>query len=285
MRDESGSLLNSRFLVIAALALWTNSACNSKSVEHPIRPDPTEMVDGSVVHAGPCKPGTVLIPGGNYDIGIDPEQFGLMVSSLPKGNYEAHPFCIDILELGHDEYQRCVADSKCHPRSVSTYGPCKPYFRGVDMAENCLSYYDLAEYCETVGGRVPTEVEWEVAARGHSGYQFPWGDDRAPLDEMKELGPQSRGRVPKDRSPFGVMDLAGGVVEWTSSSVGTISPDLKSYYLWNYKFQSKGQWNWTRGMSYGHAPPEWSLSMRYPSPMDERSSPFMGGRCVYPPKE
>jgi formylglycine-generating enzyme required for sulfatase activity len=109
---------------------------------------------------------------------------------------------------------------------------------------NCVSYLHAAGYCRAMGGRLPTEAEWELAATGGDGRPFPWGNapptgklvnacgpECVPLlfslgEAAVELYPDSDGfpatapvgSFPAGASPFGLLDLAGNVREWTSSN-------------------------------------------------------------------
>lgn len=85
-----------------------------------------------------------------------------------------------------------------------------------------VNWFDAAAYCHWVGRRLPREAEWELAARGSKGREYPWGDNWAEgltntgygRDEDMLLAP--RGSYPTDRSPYGVMDMAGNVSEWVA---------------------------------------------------------------------
>lgn len=74
------------------------------------------------------------------------------------------------------------------------------------------------DYCAWVNGRLPSEAEWEKAARGTQGYSYPWGD-QAPNGSLLNFNqkiPVAVGSFPSGASPYGVMDLGGNVWEWVA---------------------------------------------------------------------
>jgi formylglycine-generating enzyme required for sulfatase activity len=82
-----------------------------------------------------------------------------------------------------------------------------------------VNWYDAAAYCRGNGKRLPTETEWEKAARGETGQEFPWGNEWSP--NMSNTGNQSWddgvapvGSYQNDKSPYGIFDMAGNVSEW-----------------------------------------------------------------------
>jgi formylglycine-generating enzyme required for sulfatase activity len=133
-------------------------------------------------------------------------------------------FSIDRTEVTRSLYAACVASGRCAPRSDLTV---LDLFSSLPMTR--VSWREAKEFCAAVDARLPTELEWERAARGKADRRrYPWGDvadcARANFGNFEGEGrcpdnpgrPVEVGRYPDGASPDGVLDLAGNVWEWTA---------------------------------------------------------------------
>ena len=88
-----------------------------------------------------------------------------------------------------------------------------------------VSWYGAKAYCEWAGRSLPTEAQWEYAARGPVGFRFPWGDNGPDCERSRFSGCGSRpvqvGSLPLGASPFGVYEMAGNVAEWVNDRYAT----------------------------------------------------------------
>jgi formylglycine-generating enzyme required for sulfatase activity len=179
------------------------------------------------------------------------------------GDADEHPqhpvtlsaYCIDRTEVTVAAYAACAEAGACDAPSHivlwSAYAPeeTRRYSRWCNQSDrpdhpiNCVDWDQAAAYCAWRGKRLPTEAEWEYAARGADGRNYPWGNaaPSAPLldlcgiecaamarrdllEEWKAMyagddGWESTapvGRYPGGASPFGALDMAGNVWEWTA---------------------------------------------------------------------
>jgi formylglycine-generating enzyme required for sulfatase activity len=151
----------------------------------------------------------VDVPGGDYPIGREPESEHDVVS-------------VDAFELG-----RTPVTNLQYADFVRDGGAERPphWPAPGDHPVTFVDWYDAAAFCAWAGGRLPTEAEWEKAARGTDGRRFPWGDEedasRAAIGSgLKWGGTSSVGAHPSGASPYGLEDMAGNVWEWTSTETG-----------------------------------------------------------------
>jgi formylglycine-generating enzyme required for sulfatase activity len=156
----------------------------------------------------------VAIPEGEFIMGSDdPEADD---NEKPATKVFVDAFSIDKFEVTNARYLRCIEAGTCtRPPNRGYDDPTKANF-----PVTIVSWQQAVTYCRWVGKRLPTEAEWERAARGADGRRYPWGNtfeaDRANVG-YSVGSPTSVGSYPKGASPYGAMDMAGNVWEWTSS--------------------------------------------------------------------
>lgn len=167
----------------------------------------SRAVEGEALSPPKAPTGMVLIPAGPFWMGID-----RLPPDIPWGQEDAKPkhqvslpaYYIDRTETSYGEYLKIDPTLKIPGRTAP--------FPVTDV-----TWFEAERYCRSLGKRLPTEAEWEKAARGTDGRFYPWGDrfDPKKANVGSTLAPV--GSSPEDRSPFGVLDMGGNVSEWTDS--------------------------------------------------------------------
>ena len=183
----------------------------------------------------------VLVPAGEFEMGSDDGAS----DEIPVHDVYLEAFWIDEHEVTYDQYLEFMK------RTGYSISPCGG---GEDHPVACVSWYDAKAYCEWAGKRLPTEAEWEKAARGGlEGKKFPWGNEDSVREYNAENGAQfsfNRTAPVMSFSPneYGLYDVAGNVLEWVSDWYGNdyyqISP------LENPRGPSSGEYRVLRGGSW-----------------------------------
>jgi formylglycine-generating enzyme required for sulfatase activity len=181
----------------------------------------------------PPPPGMLAVPAGTFTMGTDDGAD----AEKPTHKVEiSKPFFIDKTEVTVTAYRACVDAGKCTAPSVHRpdigedevlkFTPMCNYGTPGrdDHPVNCVDLGQAAAFCDFVGKRLPTEAEWEYAARGTDDRKYPWGNEepgceRAVVSGCKKPPPGKAGTMevgsfPVSKSPFGAMDMAGNVWEW-----------------------------------------------------------------------
>jgi len=145
------------------------------------------------------------------------EMIGIPVIDLeiPQLTVSLPTFSIDRVQVTNARYRRCVQAGFCRPPDLTGTGLPEDYAENAsyDDYPALASWEDANAYCQWVGKRLPTEAEWEKAARGTDGRTFPWGEE---WDERRvAMTPEPVGRHPEGASPYGVLDMIGNFWEWT----------------------------------------------------------------------
>jgi formylglycine-generating enzyme required for sulfatase activity len=134
----------------------------------------------------------------------------------PQHSVWLDSYWIDRTEVTNAMYARCMAEGAC---TSSQYADDSA-FNGPDQPVVGVDWNDANAYCAWAGQRLPTEAEWEKAARGTAGRIYPWGDqppDAQLLNYNQNVGKTSNaGSYPVGASPYGALDMAGNVWEWVA---------------------------------------------------------------------
>lgn len=132
----------------------------------------------------------------------------------PEHMVELEAFAIDMTEVTQAQYALCFQAGKCS-LPYCTWNPCS----APDLPIACVYREQAVAYCAYVGETLPTEAQWEKAARGTDGRVYPWGDAPLTCDLANVVGcgagTRDVGTLPGGASPYGALDMAGNVVEWT----------------------------------------------------------------------
>ena len=243
----------------------------------------------------------VLVPAGPVIVGDD-----AVPGSRPRRTVTVPGFWIDRYEVSNGLYRRfVVATGRRAPyvhenwAAVYSWGRDTPPAGLEEVPVVLVTWHDADAYCRWAGKRLPSEVEWEAAARGPDGRPYPWGavwDSRkanvvsrlsGPLRTVAEWDAFERqwtgskkpeifpvGSYPEDRSPYGVMDMAGNVSEWVADTFGPYPgapPTDRPGFGRGLRV--------ARGNSWGNRDYSTPLAIRYPYEADRVDS-VIGFRCA-----
>lgn len=221
----------------------------------------------------------IYIPSGEFLMGANESSFP---SSYPEHRVYLDAFWIDKTEVTNSMYARCVQAGRCQYNYARPgYNPNYNNPLYANYPVTYVTWQDADSYCRWAGRHLPTEAEWEKAARGTKAQYYPWGDtppNPSLLNYNEEVGATvSANRYPQGASPYGVLNMEGNVREWVADWFNAAyyenSPDH------NPKGPSHGNTRSLRGGSYVDSERQVLVFVRFrhnpDSPGDNR-----GFRCA-----
>jgi formylglycine-generating enzyme required for sulfatase activity len=232
-----------------------------------------------------CPTDAPRIPAGTFPMGSTEN-----AAEMPVHSVTLSAFCMGATEVTTAAYRTCIAGGGCTAPALG--GSCDDVISNwhrVDRENhpmNCLTWEQASDYCAWRGGRLPTEAEWEYAARGTDGRRFPWGNtEPSPADVPARLCwahqlPETTCPVRAfavDASPFGMFDMAGNLFEWTADWHGPYAAgpvtNPTGPTTGTHRARRGGVWTLSSG-------PDVRLSRRYPY-LPTAGDFSVGVRCAW----
>ena len=239
----------------------------------------------------------VYIPEGEFTMGSSSQservwtEYRRIVSNneFPQRTVTIDAYWIDETEVTFTMFSRCIDLGVCSPSQNKDDDGVHQ-----NLPQTNVDWFQAMAYCEWVGGSLPTEAQWEKAARGAEARKFPWGSN-FPSEQYTNVVRSSMdlrgvGSFPKGASPFGVLDMAGNAFEWVKDWYG------ENYYKENISSNPMGPKTGIektiRGIStvkiYRDTLQRWRQEGRYAdttirsSQEPDYTSDVLGFRCAYP---
>ena len=218
----------------------------------------------------------VLVPGGTFKMGTNDGQ----AAERPAHRVRLSTYYIDQHEVTNRQFRVFLGETRYQGQPAGKWiSDEKMRAEPENLPVVHVNFQDAEAFTAWAGKQIPTEAQWEMAARSIDGRRYPWGDDPPKWSRSRttrQVDPVMS--FPEDKSPYGVFDMAGNVEEWTRDWF-----DSKYYHLLAKQtvdnpagpnVRPRSQQVVVRG-----AAKNWSVSYREGVPLDRRLG-FLGFRCV-----
>ena len=217
----------------------------------------------------------VLVPAGEFTMGSDHPT----ARAQPPHVVYLDAYYIDAHEVTNALYEKCVEAGVCSAPKNTSSKTRESYYGNPEFDDYPVIYVDwfmAKNYCEWRGAQLPTEAQWEKAARGTDGRTYPWGNDSM---DYYYGDTYAAGIISYDISPYGVSEMAENVSEWVADWF------LASYYQnspsENPTGPDSGELRIIRGGSWQSIESESSYFRKSQDPTE--ANPVIGFRCVRTP--
>jgi formylglycine-generating enzyme required for sulfatase activity len=255
-------------LAIAGTAVWLMRSKDSKATAPQTATSTAPSAGTSATALAPVFSDAhgrmVLVPEGAFQFNASLEAPAQTIS-LPA-------FYIDETEVSNAEYRRFCEATRHAPPDAPDYAAHPDY------PVSNISYEDAAAYAAWAGKRLPTEQEWEKAARGTDGRSYPWGNepwtDNVP-DKMQPVTSE-----PLRKSPYGAYNMAGNVWEWTASPYTPTPADTAGMASLSKGQHFSANWRAIKGGSFAVGSKEAFQVAAHRGLPIEAHSLWIGFRCV-----
>jgi formylglycine-generating enzyme len=218
----------------------------------------------------------VLVPGATFSMGTSEGQ----PAESPPHQVKLPTYYIDQHEVTNRQFRVFLGESHYHgqpPGKWLTDDKIRAEAENAPVAH--VSFHDAESFATWANKQLPTEAQWEMAARSPDGRKYPWGDETAKWSQaraFRQIDPVMM--FPEDKSPYGVFDMAGNVQEWTRDAF-----DSRYYHFFTKSLAENPSGPPVRGRNPQHvvrgAAKNWSVTYREGVPADRRL-PYLGFRCV-----